>query len=75
MSGLAFVLGRFFWSQLDPVGGGLGACMGVTQSGAACRMAPLVGANFCFTHSPEREADREAARVRGKEGNRHGPFL
>lgn len=42
-------------------------CAAVTASGAPCRMAPGIGADFCYTHSPERAAERTAARVRGGE--------
>jgi len=49
-------------------------CKGKTQSGAACRMAPVGGGDLCFTHNPASARDRAAAHKLGGERTRadHG---
>jgi hypothetical protein len=43
----------------------MAGCKGKTQIGHACRMKPLKGTAYCFTHSPEAAPARKAARQLG----------
>jgi len=49
-------------------------CKGKTKSGAPCRMAPVGGGNFCFTHDKNSAAARALAHKTGGERTRadHG---
>ena len=45
-------------------------CAGKNDRGEPCGMATLKGEVWCFSHHPEREAERVAARKRGGRRNR-----
>ncbi len=47
-------------------------CGGTTRAGAPCRMRPLVGAPYCWNHSPDGGADRARARRLGGLRRRRG---
>jgi hypothetical protein len=49
-------------------------CKGSTKSGAACRVAPLVESDYCFTHDPATAGERKAARSKGGAA-RHGRLI
>src|SRR5687767_11958093 len=40
-------------------------CKAIGRNGAACRMRPLRGSGFCFTHDPKNRPGRKAARQKG----------
>ena len=40
-------------------------CQATTESGIRCPNAALSGGQFCFTHDPDKAAEREAARAKG----------
>lgn len=40
-------------------------CAALTAGGKACRMRPLLGSDYCFTHAPERAAERARTRKLG----------
>ncbi len=40
-------------------------CQGVNRRGEACSMPPLQGTAWCWAHSPEKAAERAAARRKG----------
>lgn len=40
-------------------------CQGKTKLGQPCKMAPISGGQFCFSHSPTTRAKQAAARKRG----------
>ena len=41
------------------------ACQGITKGGRACRANAQVGRRYCYTHDPDREAERAESRRRG----------
>jgi hypothetical protein len=45
-------------------------CAGKNDRGEPCGMAPLKGEQWCFSHHPDRETERVAARKRGGRRNR-----
>jgi hypothetical protein len=47
-------------------------CKGKTKSGQPCRMKPIGGGDFCFTHNPATRASQAEARKLGG-FNRHTP--
>ncbi len=40
-------------------------CKGKTRSGQPCKMRPVGGGDYCFTHSPDTRAKQAAARKLG----------
>jgi hypothetical protein len=49
-------------------------CKGKTQTGKPCRMKPIRGGDYCFSHSPKTRRAQAEARKRGGE-NRHVPHF
>lgn len=45
-------------------------CRAKTSAGEPCKMSPLKGSNYCFTHAPEVGAARAMARKRGGQRRR-----
>jgi hypothetical protein len=46
-------------------------CRGRRADGQPCRSFALPGSLYCYSHSPERQAERDAARRRGGEHRAH----
>jgi hypothetical protein len=45
-------------------------CKGTNRKGEPCGAPPLDGSDYCFFHDPDREAERQAARIKGAKSPR-----